>query len=197
MKLNFQRRSLAFTITETLISMSILTMVVGAVVYSHVMGMRLNAITMAKLGVDQQARIAFNRLQDEIRSATTVEIGNGTSNTFTTITNGASQAGMAVRIYPSTNTSTWIRYYFETNASQLRRVQSTLATPQIVAQYLTNSTIFQAEDHTGAVLTGPSNNRVVSVNLRFFQLHYPQTKIGTNNAFDYYQLQSKITRRIL
>ncbi|PAW80485.1 MAG: hypothetical protein B9S33_18375 [Pedosphaera sp. Tous-C6FEB] len=197
MKLPRQRGTVAFTLTETLISMSILTLVVGGVVYSHVMGMRLNAITMAKLGVDQQARNAFNRLQDEIRSATTVEIGNGTSNTFTTIASGTSQAGMAVRIYPSTNTATWIRYYFETNLSQLRRVQSTLTTPTIVAQYLTNSTIFQAEDHTGTVLTGPANNRVISINLRFYQLHYPQTKIGTNTAFDYYQLQSKITRRIL
>ena len=197
MKLAAQRRTVAFTITEMLISMSILTMVVGGVVYSHIMGMRLNAITMAKLGVDQQARNAFNRLQDEIRSATTVEIGNGTSNTFTTLTNGASQAGMAVRIYPTTNTATWIRYYFETNVSELRRVESIATTPRTIAQYLTNSTIFQAEDYAGTVLTGPANNRVVSVNLRFYQIPYPLTKIGSNNAFDYYQLQSKITRRIL
>lgn len=197
MKLKFQRRPLAFTLTETLISMSVLTVVLGGVLYSHVMGMRLNAITLAKLGGNQQARIAFNRLQDELRTATTIQIGNGTSNTFTAITNGANQAGMAVRIYPTTNTANWVRYYFETNLSQLRRVQSSYTTPTVVAQYLTNSTIFQAEDHTGAVLTGPANNRVVSVNLQFYQLHYPQTKIGTNTAFDYYQLQSKITRRIL
>ena len=104
---------------------------------------------------------------------------------------------MSVQILPTTNSTPWIRYYFETNVTELRRVDSTLATPVTIAQYLTNSTIFQAEDHTGTVLTGPSNNRAVSINLRFYQLQYPMTRIGTNNAFDYYQLQAKITRRIL
>lgn len=197
MRLPAHRTTLAFTITETLISMSLLTIVIGGVVYSHVMGMRLNAITMAKLGVSQQARSAFNRLQDEVRSATTVTIGNGTATTFTAISNGTAQAGMAVQIYPTTNTATWVRYYFETNVTELRRVDSSLSTPVTVAQYLTNATIFQAEDHTGVVLTGPSNNRVVGVNLRFYQLQYPQTRIGTNNAYDFYQLSAKITRRIL
>lgn len=197
MRLPAHRRTAAFTITETLISMSLLTMVIGGVVYSHVMGMRLNAITMAKLGVSQQARRAFNRLQDEVRSATTVTIGNGTATAFTAISNGTAQAGMAVQIYPTTNNATWVRYYFETNLTELRRVDSTLAAPVTIAQYLTNSIIFQAEDHAGTVLTGPSNNRVLSVCLRFYQLEYPQTKIGTNNAYDFYKLESKITRRIL
>lgn len=197
MNLPAHRRTTAFTIVETLISMSLLTMVIGGVVYSHVMGMRLNAITMAKLGVSQQARSAFNRMQDEVRSATTVAIGNGTSTTFTAISNNTAQAGMAVQIYPTTNATPWVRYYFETNLDQLRRVDSTLATPVTVAGFLTNSTIFQAEDHTGTVLTGPANNRVLSISLRFYQLQYPQTKIGSNNAYDFYKLESKITRRIL
>lgn len=197
MKLPLHRRATAFTITEMLISMGLMTMVIGGVVYSHIMGMRLNAITMAKLGVGQQARVAFNRLQDEVRSATTVTIGNGTATTFTAISNGTAQAGMAVEILPTTNSTPWIRYYFQTNLTELRRVDSTLSTPRTVAQYLTNATIFQSEDHTGAVLTGPANNRVLAVSLRFYQLPYPLTKIGTNNAYDFYQLQAKITRRIL
>ena len=177
--------------------MTLMTIVVGGVVYSHVMGMRLNAITMAKLGVDQQARLAFNRLQDEVRSATTVQIGNGSSNSFTAISNGVAQAGMAVQIYPTTNNASWIRYYYESNFNELRRVETSLTTPRTIAQYLTNSTIFQTEDHLGNVLTGPANNRVLSISLRFYQLQYPQTRIGTNNAYDFYQLQAKITRRIL
>ena len=197
MKLLPHHRAAAFTITEMLISMGLMTMVIGGVVYSHIMGMRLNAITMAKLGVGQQARVAFNRLQDEIRSATTVTIGNGTATSFTAISNGTAQAGMAVQIYPTTNSTRWIRYYYQTNVTELRRVDSTLATPVTIAQYLTNATVFQSEDHAGTVLTGPSNNRVLTMSLRFYQLPYPLTKIGTNNAYDFYQLNAKITRRIL
>ena len=187
----------AFTLTEIMVAMAIFMVVVGGVVYSHIVGLRLNAITLSKLGVGQQARIGFNELQDEIRAATTVEIGNGNATTFTSVSNGAAQAGMALRIYPTTNVGTWVRYYFDTNTTELRRVDSTSASPRTIAERLTNMIIFQAEDFTGAVLNGPANSRVLSVNLRFYQMPYLQSVIGTNNAYDFYRIQAKITRRIL
>ncbi len=190
-------RSAAFTLTEMLVAMTILTMVVGSVIYCHVMGMQLNQITISKLGVDQQARNAFNRLHDEVRSATTIEIGNGTATTFTTISNGLAQAGMALRICPTTNTANWIRYYYEPSARELRRVDYAVATPRTIAQNLTNAILFQAENYAGTVLTGPANNRVLNVTLRFNPTRFSSASVGTNALFDYYTLQAKITRRIL
>ncbi len=143
------------------------------------------------------ARRAFSQLQGEIRSATTLKVGNGTATTFVQIPDGTNQQGMALQIYRTTATNVWSRYYFDTNSSELRRIESGRTTPTTVAQYLTNQTIFKVEDYQGVVLTETANNRVINVTLRFYQLHYPFTKIGPSNAFDYYQLQAKIARRIL
>ncbi|MBI3878356.1 MAG: hypothetical protein HY300_20730, partial [Verrucomicrobia bacterium] len=67
----------AFTYTEMMISMSIFAIVVGGMIYSHLVGLQLNEWTARKLGADDQARRAFTKLQSEIRGATTILIGSG------------------------------------------------------------------------------------------------------------------------
>ena len=59
----------AFTLVEMMISMALMTMVLGGVIYCHVMGGRLMQITQAKLGANDSARKSFGKLQDEIGRA--------------------------------------------------------------------------------------------------------------------------------
>lgn len=190
-------QSLAFTLVETMISMALMTMVLGGVIYSHVMGGRMMQITQAKLGANDSARRAFGKLQDEIRAAKTIAVGAGTSTSFIAATNGAALQGRAIQIYPGTNQTWWIRYYYLTNTSELRRVTSSSSTPQLIASYVTNAVLFSKEDYLGNTLTTDTGNSTINVRLQFYQLSYPMTKIGTNNFFDYYQLQTRITRRVL
>ncbi|MBM3875604.1 MAG: hypothetical protein FJ386_02655 [Verrucomicrobia bacterium] len=192
-----RRARRALTLTEMMISMGIFTVVIGAVIAAHIMGLRLNEWTIRKLGADDMARRTFSSLQAEVRSATTLKIGNGTATNFVQVADGSAQQGMALQIYRTTATNIWSRYYFDTNSSELRRVQSSATTPITIARYLTNSIIFKAENFQGTVLTETANNRVINITLQFYQLQYPFTKIGPSNAFDYYQLQAKIARRIL
>lgn len=189
--------SSAFTLTEMMISIGIFSVVIGAILASHIMGLRLNEWTIRKLGADDMARRAFSSLQGEIRSATTLKIGNGTATNFVQAADGSAQQGMALQIYRTTATNVWTRYFFDTNSTELRRIESSQTKALTVARYLTNVTIFKAEDFKGVVLTETANNRVINVTLQFYQLYYPFTKIGPSNAFDYYQLQAKIARRIL
>jgi hypothetical protein len=187
----------AHTLTEVMISIGLFSVVIGGVVASHVMGLRLNEWTMRKLGADDMARRAFSQLQSEIRSATTLKIGVGTATSFTQVPDGTNQQGMALQIYRTTATNIWSRYYFDTNSNELRRIESGRTNWITVARYLTNQTIFKVEDFRGTVLTETANNRVINVTLQFYQLQYPMTRIGPSNAFDYYQLQARIARRIL
>jgi hypothetical protein len=191
------RYLLALTLVELLITMSLTSLVVGGVVYSHMMGSRLMQFAAAKLGASDSSRKAFGKLQDEIRAATTVQIGNGTASNFTAISNGTPMQGRAIQIFPTTNNSWWIRYFYVTNTSELRRVTASNATPQLIASYVTNAVLFSKEDYLGNTLSADTGNSAVNVRLQFFQLTYPMTKVGTNNYYEYFQFQSRITRRIL
>lgn len=191
-----RRHLLALTLIELMIAMSLTILVVGGVVYSHLMGGRLMQLTAAKLGASDSSRKAFGRLQDEIRAATTIQIGNGTASNFTAISNGTAMQGRAIQIYPTTN-NWWVRYFYLTNSSEVRRVTSSNATPQLVASYVTNAILFSKEDYLGNTLSADTGNSTVNVRLQFYQLNYPMTLVGTNQYYEYFQLQTRITRRIL
>ncbi len=191
------RRMAAVTLIELLITMTLTTFVVGGVVYSHIMGGRLMQFAAAKLGASDSSRKAVGKLQDEIRAATSIQIGNGTATNFTAITNGTAMQGRAIQIYPTTNSSWWLRYYYATNTSELRRVTSSNSTPQLIASYVTNAILFSKEDYLGNTLTADTGNCAINVRLQFYQLSYPMTKVGTNNFYESFQLQTRITRRIL
>ena len=186
-----------FTLPEVMIAMSLAVMVVGGVIYANVVGWRLYQWTLTKLGASDQSRSTFARLQDEIRTAKTIRIGNGSDVSFTAIANGQSQQGTALEIYPTTNAASYIRYYMLTNVGELRRIQTGVTGNRLAAQYLTNTIVFKYEDFQGNVLTDLANNKVVGVTLQFYQFSYPITKVGTNQIYDFYQLQARVTRRVL
>jgi hypothetical protein len=192
-----RRHLLAVTLIELLVTMTLTTFVVGGVVYSHIMGGRLMQFAAAKLGASDSARKAFGKLQDEIRASTTIQIGDGTATNFTAIPNGTAMQGRAIQIFPTTNNNWWIRYFYVTNNSELRRVTSSNATPQLIASYVTNAVLFSKEDYLGNTLSADTGNSTVNIRLQFYQLSYPMTKVGTNNFYEYFQLQTRVTRRIL
>ena len=83
------RRSRAFTLSEMMIAMSILTLVLAGVLSSHLFGIRLLELTKAKLGASDEARKALGKLVTEIRSAKMIQIGNGDSSSFTEVADGS------------------------------------------------------------------------------------------------------------
>ena len=63
--------------------------------------------------------------------------------------------------------------------------------------YVTNDIAFRAEDFRGQVLTNNQNNRVIRMILEFYQWEFPVATVGTNGLYDYYRLQTRITRRTI
>jgi hypothetical protein len=151
--------------------------------------------TKSKLGASDDARRAISTMVSEIRSAKMVRVGSGDATSFTPVAAGAAHIGRAIQIYPSTNTSVWVRYYWDASDQQIKRLNSSAAAPTIVASAVTNEMVFTAENYLGQPLTNNMQEFVVGLNLEFYQLQYPAASSGPAKLFDYYRLQTRVAQR--
>lgn len=187
----------AFTLVELMVTMALFTVVIGGVIYSHITGLKMYELTKAKLGANDQTRTALGLLVGEVRSAHTLEIGHVSGSTFTQVADGSPQEGAALQIYPTTDTNVYILYYLDASDAKLKRMLSGSSAKDIVAENITNTVVFRAEDYAGTVLTENQNNRVIGVTLQFYQIQYPIVAIGEGQHYEFYQLNTRITRREL
>jgi prepilin-type N-terminal cleavage/methylation domain-containing protein len=183
----------AFTLTEIMVAMAIFSLVIVSVIYSHVFGMRMYNVTTTKLNASDQARSALNHVQDEIRAARLLYVGNGTASSFTQVSADNPRAGNSVQIYPTTDTNTFVRYYVDAQDLALMRKTSDGQLDRI-SNFVTNQIAFRAEDYKGNALTNDLNNRIIKMTLEFRQWEFSSTR-AAGNYYDYYCLQTRITRR--
>lgn len=204
MKTGFQkvhRRSrlaeAGYTVMEILVTMLTVVMVGGATIGAYVYGLRMVQYTKPKLSASDEARKAISLLTEEIRSARRVDIGTGSLSSFTAVAPFQLQVGSALRVFPTTNYNQFIKYYWDANEKKLMRTTNGTSASSVVANSVSNALVFKGENHLGQVLTNDFNNRVISMDLQFYQIQFPETPIGTGRYYDYYQLQAKMTRRTL
>lgn len=195
--LELRRIRSAYTLTEILVASALFGLVVIGTVYSHVVGMKMFNVNATKLSASASARSALNSVRDDIRQAKIIYVGNGNASAFTNAPNGKAQEGNAIQIYPTTSTNNYIRYYVNPVTRQLERKVSSSATVKPVAFYLTNSIVFRAEDYDGKALTNNQNNRLVRMILEHYQWEFPVARAGVGGHYDYYRLQTRITRRAI
>jgi prepilin-type N-terminal cleavage/methylation domain-containing protein len=193
-----------FTLVEMLITSAICLMLTTAIVYTYIFALNLHETDRIKLSASDDARKSLIRLVDEVRSANKVRIGNGNYTNFVECATNGLQVGNAIQIYPTNSSNIWLQYYYEsnqlsTNFSKLVITSYTnVGVPTLfTANAITNTLpLFSAEDSYGNPLSNNMNNVVVGVCLQFIQLQYPLVNIGATNYFQYYQLHTRITRRI-
>jgi prepilin-type N-terminal cleavage/methylation domain-containing protein len=183
----------AFTLTEIMVASAVFSLVVVSVVYSHVFGLRMYNVTTTKLNSSDQARAALNHVQDEIRAARLLYVGTGTASRFTWVSANNPREGNAVQIYPTSDTNTFVRYYVDSQDLALMRKTSG-GQVDVIANSITNQLAFRAEDFRGNVLTNDLNNRVIKMTLEFRQWEFSSAR-AAGNYYDYYSLQTRITRR--
>lgn len=188
------RRRAGVTLVELVVTLGITVLTVTAVISSHIVGLMMYNTSATKLSASAGARAVLSNVRDDIRSAKSLYVGNGNESGFTRIPVGQKQIGNSVLIYPSVNTNEWIRYFVDRPSQTLRRKSNSDPT-RIVATYMTNTYAFQAETHTGSVLTNDSNHRVVRMLLEFYQWEFPVAKVGGH--YDYYRLHTRVTRRAI
>jgi hypothetical protein len=187
----------AFTLTDLMTAMLLFSLVVLGVVYTHLFSLRMFRITVTKLSASAGARRSLNLVRDEIRSGKMLYVGHGDNLGFTRIADNSPQDGNALQIYPTASTNTYVRYYLDSANQELKRVVAGSTQPFIIARYITNQLAFRAEDYTGNALTNSQNNRVIRMTLEFFQWDFPAGRRGGGAYYDYYRLQTRITRRTI
>jgi len=198
-----RRSAAAFSLAEFFLAMSLTLVVAGGVIYAHVMGQNLHNWSLAKVGASDQSRETLWRLQDEIRGAKNLRVGNYQSGLFSTPSLGTEHKGQALRIFATTNSSDYVQYrlHLFNSIYELRRtewVDDTLVqqSERVVAEHLTNNpSMFALEDYSGNILTEPASTTIVAVTLDFQQFQYPLTKVGDDFYYDYYRLQTRIAKR--
>ena len=190
-------RRRAFTLPEIMSVMALFSLLLLALISSQIMGIKMYRISESKLTATASGRRALDQVRDEIRSGKVLLVGNGSSSTFTPSADNQPNIGNAVQIYATTNTNTFVRYYLDANDDRLKRVKSGSTNVQVIANYVTNDIAFRAENFRGQVLTNNQNNRVIRMVLEFYQWEFPVATVGTNGLYDYYRLQTRITRRTI
>jgi len=183
-----------FTLPEILIAMAVFLLMLGGILVANVYGLKMFQINEAKLNAITWSRQTIGQMAAEVRSCDNMSVGNMTTNgVFVGLLNGEIQQGNGLLIYPTTNTSDFILYFANAPDQTFRQ---TVGAPGgtntvILADSVTNSIIFTAQDFSGNVLTNNQNNRVIHLTLEFYQ----PARFMLNA--DYYKLETSMTRRAL
>lgn len=184
----------AFTLPELIVALTVFSFVATGVIFAHLYGLSMFRITETSLSATASARKVASRITEEVRTCTSVLIGDvktvGGTNKFVGLLNGEKQQGGALIIYPSTNLSRYVVYFINPADQTFRRTTDEPGSAVILAESVTNTIVFRAEDPLkGAVLTNNVNNRVIHFSLEFYQPHRHM------QVADYYKLESSVTRR--
>ena len=189
----------AMTLPELMIAVSIFSMVVLALVYTQMFGMRYDQLVNSKSGASDNSRMGFDKLTLDVRSAKIWRVGTGSFTGFTPCANATAQQGNALQLSLNDNTNVFIRYWFDSSLGQLCRWHSTDAASTMIATNLLNTNIagkafFTAEDCAGAVVhTNVVQRYVVHAIMQFYEFQYPLTKVGPDYLYDCYKLEFKVT----
>lgn len=186
------RRAAGHTLVELMLAMGVFSLVAIGLTSAHLYGLRQEALVGSKLGASDLSRRVFGRVAGEIRAANVLRIGNGTLTSFTPLSNGVPQVGNALQLSLTSNTNVFIRYYFETDKTRLCRMASGVQGFSVIADHLTNSMFFRAEDYRGSNVTDIAYKYVVKVGMEFCQYQYPLTRVGPGYFYDYYRLQFSV-----
>ena len=205
-----------FTLVETMISLAVyLVVFIGVMVAIQVFALRIYTLAATKISATEYGRQALNQIRDDIRQANSLQVGNvpasgstcGNPAYFTAITNNSIAQGNALQIYSTTNIGVpYSIYYLDQsipNTNYLKEYvvsAGNVATTNILVGYITNTIVFDAEDFQGNIVTNnPKNNQVYRMVLQFYQWEYPIGYIGGVgfNAYDFYQLRTRVSRRAI
>ena len=177
----------AFTLVELMITMAIFMMLVLAMVGVQIFGFRINALTTSKLMTTAYSLKALDQVQSQVRGASSVVVGTGTSLASFTATG---TTGPSLMIFAPTGGSNLL--YLSTNTGGLYEIFSANNQQMTVASNLINQTAFQTVDcHGNNISSTGLEHYAIRMTLQFYKLNY---QVPTNVS-SYYTFQTEITPR--
>lgn len=183
------RASAGFTLPEALIATTVFTLLVLGVVGANIFGLKLNQMGQTKLIATDSAREVVSKMTDELRNCESAVVGNVSNGLFVAHVAGEVQSGNGLMIYATTNTNSYVLYFLNSTNQTFIRYTTDTQISSVVAQNVTNSVIFQAQDYLGNVLTNEQDNHVINCVLQFYSTN-PQNPVA-----DSYQLQTAVAPR--
>ena len=194
-------RGAAFTFAEALIALTTLVLVLTAMISLNLWGLSMTQRASIWLLSADDARRSMEMLHEDVRTASTIFVGSGNLSGFTNANLSNIQAGNAMMLYGSTNTNSWVLYYFDSPSSTLYRTNwdgTSVGDFRVVsANPITNDNyIFTMQDYLGNTLSNATPYPVISVYLSFTKLQNPQIEIEPGSPVDFYQINSKIAPRM-
>lgn len=190
------RQQAGLTLTELLVSSAVFGLTVLGLVYCQMFGMRQDQMVNSKIGASEQARMSFNEMANHIRAAKIWSVGNGNLTSFNEIPDGENQKGNALKLSMTTDTNKYYMYFFDTNSAKLFRGHSGSTIVECLAEHLTNTMHFQAQNFRGENQTDLTHKGVINVVMQFCQYQYPITKIGPGHFYDYYKMELRVTPHV-
>jgi len=176
-----------FTLPELLISISVFALLAIGIVFANLYGLSMFHITESTLNATDDARKTIGKMTDEIRTCNGAWIGNVNTGVFAARLDGEVQQGNSLLI---SNNASYVMYFVNPSDKTFRRTTSTPGSATVLAEFVTNAVVFSAQNHLGQVLTNSQNNRVIHLNLEFYQ-----AKRAMQIA-QYYKLETSVTRRV-
>ena len=88
-------------------------LVFGAIIALNLWGLAMTQRSQIWLLANDDSRKGMGKLHTDIRTASTIYVGSGDLNGFTNAGATNIQAGNAMKVYASTNTNSWVLYYYD------------------------------------------------------------------------------------
>jgi len=206
-------RRRGFTLVEMMFSVFIFCVLfVGALVTLQIFGLRVYTLSGTKLSASGAALKALNQIREDVHGARFVDIGNCSTpsdpSTFHLTGNANKNAGSALRVCLYSNQVSpyaycYAIYYLQsdstTNVLKVAYSTENYTNRKIVANYVTNQVVFTAEDCMKNVLYNDSANRIIRMELDFYQWEYPIGYVGGvgANAYSSYTVMTRVTARLI
>jgi len=167
-------------------------LLLAGIIAANLFGLRMFQLNQNKLNATEWSRNTFGKITHEIQTCDAVSVGNmDTNGDFVGLLNGEPQEGTAIQIQPDTNATSLIYYFLDSSDETFRRTELLPGGTNtfILADSVTNTLVFSAQDYSGNVLTNSLNDQVIHLLLEFYQ---PQSFMVDA---DYYKLETSVTRR--
>jgi len=176
----------AFTLVEMMVAMAVFMILVMAMISVQLFGFKINSLTTSKLKFTATSLKTLDQIQDDVRGASSVVVGNGTSLASFSAT---TTSGNALLIQPFSGGNNLI--YLATNTGTLYRIYSTSNIITLGSQ-ITNQVVFQTVDYNGNNTSSTGTEHyAIRMTLNFMQVNYR----APNTVADYYTFQTVMTPR--
>ena len=200
------RQSQGFTLVEVMISTFLMTSVILLGLFAvHLMGLREVRLLESKAGASDSARRNINQLRNDIYGAKGWRIGSWDGSSFVSVSNGVSQQGNALIIYPLivnsnqiVDLSKYTLYYFDSsdianNNGRLWHLNSTNGVNLVSVSNLIAPLYFTGEKYDGSKQTNRTYKSVIHATFQYSQFQYPLTQVNSNTIFNSYRIDVRAT----